>query len=216
MIRLNDPIPVLPDMAQGYAVRPINIDDLNSYTETFSTAFDETPPFGELVQNSLPKGFLCVEYLPTGTVVASASAAIYKISQHPNGHSLQWVVAHSEHRGKGIGHGLLHGNHHQVVLGMKPVVGAGRSTPAEFTCFTCGVPVLACLHANRKTEPETDPGPDVSDPDGHELAGELVGGHQANRFCGQEALAVKFSAICDHLKKPEIVAGRRDQPSSAR
>ena len=107
MIRLNDPIPVLPDMAQGYAVRPINIDDLNSYTETFSTAFDETPPFGELVQNSLPKGFLCVEYLPTGTVVASASAAIYKISQHPTGHSLQWVVAHSEHRGKGIGHAVI-------------------------------------------------------------------------------------------------------------
>ena len=107
MIRLNDPIPVLPDMAQGYAVRPIKLDDLHSYTETFSTAFDEKPPFGELIQNSLPKGFLCVEYLPTGTVVASAAAAICKISQHPNGHSLQWVVAHSDHLGKRVGQAVI-------------------------------------------------------------------------------------------------------------
>ena len=103
MIRGNDPVPDVPDIAPGYELRLVEVDDLHSYSATFATAFDDPSPFGDLMMHSLPEGFFVVEHLPTGTVVASSAAAVYEKSQHPGGHSLQWVVAHSDHRGTGAG-----------------------------------------------------------------------------------------------------------------
>jgi len=103
MIRGNEPVPVVPNPAPGYELRQVQLEDRHSYTQTFATAFDEPSPFGDLMKHTLPEGFFVVEHLPTGTVVAASTAAVYQKSQHPDGHSLQWVVAHSDHRGTGAG-----------------------------------------------------------------------------------------------------------------
>ena len=39
--------------------------------------------------------------------MAASTAAIYEKSQHPDGHSLQWVVAHEDHRGTGAGQATI-------------------------------------------------------------------------------------------------------------
>tara|TARA_Y100001936_G_scaffold48019_1_gene46667 strand:- start:8293 stop:8898 length:606 start_codon:yes stop_codon:yes gene_type:complete len=103
MIRGNDPVPDVPNTAPGYELRLVRVDDLQSYSATFATAFNDPSPFGDLMKHSLPEGFFVVEHLPTRTVIASSAAAVYQKSQHPDGHSLQWVIAHSEHRGAGAG-----------------------------------------------------------------------------------------------------------------
>jgi mycothiol synthase len=103
MIRGNDPVPTVSALAPGYLLRQVNLEDRHSYNQTFATAFDDPSPFGDLMKHTVPGGFYVVEHLPTGTVVAASTAAVYKKSQHPEGHSLQWVVAHSNHRGAGAG-----------------------------------------------------------------------------------------------------------------
>ncbi len=103
MIRGNQPVPAVPELSPGYSLRQVALEDRQSYSQTFATAFDDPSPFGDLMKHSLPDGFFVVEHMPTGTVVAASTAAIYKKSQHPDGHSLQWVVAHPDHRGNGAG-----------------------------------------------------------------------------------------------------------------
>ena len=103
MIRGNEVVPSVPDLPPGYDLRLVSLEDKHSYAQTFVTAFDDPSPFGDLLKHSLPEGFFVVEHLPTGMVVAASTAAVYEKSQHPDGHSLQWVVAHSDHRGTGAG-----------------------------------------------------------------------------------------------------------------
>ncbi len=103
MIRGNEPAPSVPTLAPGYLLRQVSLEDRHSYSQTFQTAFDDPSPFGDLMKHTLLGGFYVVEHMPTGTVVAASTAAVYKKSQHPDGHSLQWVVAHSNHRGIGAG-----------------------------------------------------------------------------------------------------------------
>lgn len=103
MIRGDDPVPAVPRPVAGYMLRKVNLDDRHSYSQTFRTAFDEPSPFADLIRNMLPEGFFVVEHQPTGTVVAASTAAKYPKAQHPDGHSLQWVVAHSDHLGTGSG-----------------------------------------------------------------------------------------------------------------
>ncbi len=103
MIRGNDPVPAVPDPAAGYMLRQVRHGDRHSYSQTFQTAFDEPSPFTDLMRKMLPGGFFVVEHMPTGTVVAASTAASYPKVQHSDGHSLQWVVAHSVHLGTGSG-----------------------------------------------------------------------------------------------------------------
>ena len=103
MIRGSEAVPSVPDLPPGYELRQVNLEDKHSYSQTFLTAFDDASPFGDLMKHALPEGFFVVEHLPTGTVVAASTAAVYQKSQYPDGHSLQWVVAHSDHRGTGYG-----------------------------------------------------------------------------------------------------------------
>ncbi|MCZ6539234.1 MAG: hypothetical protein O6922_05360, partial [Chloroflexi bacterium] len=103
MIRGGEPVPAVPLPAAGYTLRMARPEDRHSYSQTFQTAFDEPSPFADLMRKMLPGGFFVVEHMPTGTVVAASTAARYPKAQHPNGHSLQWVVAHSEHLGTGSG-----------------------------------------------------------------------------------------------------------------
>ena len=103
MIRGNELVPPVPAPAAGYRLRQATIDDMQSYSRTLATAFEDAFPFGDLMKHTLPEGFFVVEHMPTSTVVAASTAAVYIKSQHPNGHSLQWVVAHSNHRGTGAG-----------------------------------------------------------------------------------------------------------------
>ena len=103
MIRGNLAVPAVPSARPGYLLRQVTLADRYSYDQTFATAFDDTSPFGDLMKHTLPGGFFVVEHLPTGTVVAASTAAVYQKSQHPDGHSLQWVVAHSDHFGVGAG-----------------------------------------------------------------------------------------------------------------
>jgi len=103
MIRGSEAVPSVPDLPPGYELRQVNLEDKHSYSQTFLTAFDDASPFGDLMKHALPEGFFVVEHLPTGTVVAASTAAVYQKSQYPDGHSLQWVVAHSDHRGTGAG-----------------------------------------------------------------------------------------------------------------
>ena len=100
-------MPSVPDPTPGYQLRHATLEDRHSYAQTFATAFDDPSPFGDLMKHTLPDGFFVVEHLPTGTVVAASTAAVYKKSQHPDGHSLQWVVAHSDHRGTGAGQATI-------------------------------------------------------------------------------------------------------------
>lgn len=103
MIRGSEPVPSVRKPSPGYVLRQVALEDRHSYEQTFATAFEDTSPFGDLMKHTLPEGFFVVEHLPTGTVVAASTAAVYEKSQHPDGHSLQWVVAHSDHRGTGAG-----------------------------------------------------------------------------------------------------------------
>ena len=103
MVRGSDPVPEVPPPASGYKLRMVKPEDRHSYTQTFESAFDEPSPFADLMRKMLPGGFFVVEHGPTGTVVAASTAANYPKMQHPNGHSLQWVVAHSAHLGTGSG-----------------------------------------------------------------------------------------------------------------
>lgn len=107
MIRGNEVVPSVPALPPGYELRLVRLDDKQSYSQTFITAFDDPSPFGDLMKHTLPEGFFVVEHLPTGTVVAASTAAVYEKSQHPDGHSLQWVVAHSDHRGTGAGQATI-------------------------------------------------------------------------------------------------------------
>ena len=103
MIRGNELVPPVPAPAAGYRLRQATIDDMQSYSRTLATAFEDAVSFGDLMKHTLPDGFFVVEYMPTSTVVAASTAAVYVKTKHPNGHSLQWVVAHSNHRGTGAG-----------------------------------------------------------------------------------------------------------------
>jgi len=103
MIRGNELVPSVPSPAAGYRLRQATIDDMQSYSRTLATAFEDAVPFGDLMKRTLPDGFFVVEHIPTSTVVAASTAAVYVKLKHPNGHSLQWVVAHSNHRGTGAG-----------------------------------------------------------------------------------------------------------------
>ena len=103
MIRGNEPVPEVRRPAAGYALRGVRPEDRHSYSQTFQTAFDEPSPFADLMRKMLPEGFFVVEHMPTGTVVAASTAANYPKAQHPDGHSLQWVVAHADHLGTGSG-----------------------------------------------------------------------------------------------------------------
>ena len=107
MIRGKEVVPSVSDLSPGYELRLVSQEDKHSYNQTFLTAFDDPSPFGDLMKHALPKGFFVVEHLPTGTVVAASTAAVYEKSQHPDGHSLQWVVAHSDHRGTGVGQATI-------------------------------------------------------------------------------------------------------------
>lgn len=103
MIRGDDPVPKVRDPSPGYKLRQATLEDHRSYTQTFATTYDDPSPFGDLMKHTIPGGFFVVEHMPTGTVVAASTAAIYKKSQYPEGHSLQWVVAHTDHRATGSG-----------------------------------------------------------------------------------------------------------------
>ena len=103
MIRRDAPVPQVPTVPAGYLLRQAVPEDRLSYAQTFATAFEEPSPFASMMQKKLPEGFFVVEHLPTGTVVAASTAAVYPKAQHPDGHSLQWVVAHSHHRKTGAG-----------------------------------------------------------------------------------------------------------------
>jgi mycothiol synthase len=107
MIRGNEAVPLVPQPDPGYQLRQAKLEDMHSYAQTFQTAFDDPSPFGDLMKHTLPDGFFIVEHLPTGTVVAASTAAVYQKSQHPDGHSLQWVVAHTDHRGTGAGQATI-------------------------------------------------------------------------------------------------------------
>lgn len=107
MIRGNEPVPAVRDPIIGYKLRLVSLEDQHSYAQTFATAFDDPSPFGDLMKQMLPDGFFVVEHQPTGTVVAASTAAVYKKSQHPDGHSLQWVVAHSDHLRTGAGQATI-------------------------------------------------------------------------------------------------------------
>ena len=103
MVRGNDPVPAVPQPVDRYALRNVRPDDRQSYSQAFLTAFDDPSPFPDLMRKMLPQGFFVVEHTPTGTVVAASTAANYPKAQHPDGFSLQWVVAHSAHLGTGSG-----------------------------------------------------------------------------------------------------------------
>ena len=107
MIRGGEPVTSVAKLPPGYILRQVALDDRHSYEQTFATAFDDPSPFGDLMKHTLPDGFFVVEHIPTGTVVAASTAAVYEKSQHPDGHSLQWVVAHSDHRGTGAGQATI-------------------------------------------------------------------------------------------------------------
>lgn len=107
MVRGNEPVPSVTKLPPGYLLRQVKLEDQHSYAQTFQTAFDDPSPFGDLMKHSLPRGFFVVEHAPTGTVVAASTAAVYKKSQHLDGHSLQWVVSHSGHRGTGAGQATI-------------------------------------------------------------------------------------------------------------
>ncbi len=103
MIRGSEPVTAVPAPAAGYVLRQVKQDDRHSYSQSFQTAFDDPSPFADLMQKKLPKGFFVVEHMPTATVIAAATAASYAKIQHPDGFSLQWVIAHTDHLGTGSG-----------------------------------------------------------------------------------------------------------------
>lgn len=103
MIRFSEPVPEVPEVADGYKLRLVSHEDRASYDQTFATAFTEPSPFNDMLLKQVENGFFVVEHLPSGSVVASSAAAVYPKAQHPDGHSLQWVFAHTDHQRTGAG-----------------------------------------------------------------------------------------------------------------
>ncbi len=103
MVRGNAVVPAVSGIAAGYLLRQVALEDRQSYTQTFATAFDDSSPFGDLIKHTLTGGFFVVEHLPTGTFIAASTVAVCQKSQHPNGHSLQQASSHSDQHGTGAG-----------------------------------------------------------------------------------------------------------------
>lgn len=108
MIFPEDRFPKLPEIVlpPSYRLRQLEETDLLGYL-----SLREKTGFGGWTlqdvqrarQNALPGGFFVVEYLPDGTIVASAIANHSPSPHHPNGGVLDWVMADPEHKGKGLG-----------------------------------------------------------------------------------------------------------------
>ncbi len=105
MVRGSCPV-ALPDVLSGYLLRTALPGDASAYDDLFTASYPEFGDrdlFGLLTEKSVPGGFFVAESLETGEMVASAAAAIFPRERHPEGASLQWLMVHPEHRGKGLG-----------------------------------------------------------------------------------------------------------------
>jgi len=96
----------LPDVPAGYLLRTAVAGDADGYAGLFAASypeFEERDLFEELQEKSLPGGFFVIEFRETGRLAASATAALFARERHPEGASLQWLMVHPEHRGRGLG-----------------------------------------------------------------------------------------------------------------
>ena len=107
MIRGSDTVPQIKTHKPGYLIRQGCHQDRRSFDQSFQTAFKKPSPFDKMMINQLPSGFWVAEHRPTGSVVASATAGIFPLAQHPIGHSLYWAFCHNSHRGTGIGQATI-------------------------------------------------------------------------------------------------------------
>ena len=104
MVRGPEPIPFELRVPDAYLLRQIEPRDRESYGRLFTARFpDAELPLDDLIDKSLPGGFLVVEHLASSKVVASAAAALYPRDRHPDGASLQWVIGDEAHSGRGLG-----------------------------------------------------------------------------------------------------------------
>ena len=96
----------LPDAPTGYRLRTAVAGDADAYAALFAASYPELGRreiFDELLEKSLPGGFFVAESVETGEMVASAVAALFPRERYPEGASLQWLMVHPAHRGKGLG-----------------------------------------------------------------------------------------------------------------
>lgn len=94
------------ELPPGYRLRQLEEADMLSYlTLREKTGFGgwTLQDVQRAMQNALPGGFFVVEYLPEGSIVASAIANHSPSPHHPNGGVLDWLMADPGHTGKGLG-----------------------------------------------------------------------------------------------------------------
>jgi mycothiol synthase len=93
-------------LAKGYRIRSFRDGDEKGYLALRESAgfkgWTETT-VAEWRDRALPDGFLVVEHVATGDLVATAMAAHRPQKLHPAGGELGWVAGSPAHAGKGLG-----------------------------------------------------------------------------------------------------------------
>ena len=95
------PVPVLP---AGYRLRTFASRDEQEYGALFRLAWPDEGALAHTVQHALPGGFVVIEHVATGTLVASCVAfGVESPERHPVDGSLGWLVVDPAHGGRGLG-----------------------------------------------------------------------------------------------------------------
>ena len=103
MVRSGDVCSTAPVIPIGYSLRHYVEADRASYWRLFTEVYGSSSRLDDLRTAALPNGFFVIEHEPSRDVVASTAAAEYERVGHPEPGSLQWVMTHPDHTGKGLG-----------------------------------------------------------------------------------------------------------------
>ena len=118
-------LPAVPEMPEGYTLRPYEESDLDSLAGLLQTAFDDAQWTPERVRETLAespevKAVYVIGY--GGQAVATASARLVP-EVFPGSGYLHWVAVSPAHRGKHLGYAVTLAVLHEFVrLGCKDAV----------------------------------------------------------------------------------------------
>lgn len=90
-------------LPSGYVLRVFRDDDEPAYDELFHLAWPDEGTLAHTRNHALPEGFLVVEHVASGQLVASCVAFGPETPRHESNGSLGWLVVDPAHGGRGIG-----------------------------------------------------------------------------------------------------------------
>lgn len=92
-----------PSLASHYVLRVFRDNDAPAYDELFHLAWPDEDTLAHTRKHALTDGFLVVEEVASGLLVASCVAFGPETPRHPFDGSLGWLVVDPAHGGRGIG-----------------------------------------------------------------------------------------------------------------